>query len=53
MQGAFTHGFVSHFENEKDREYYLNHDPAHLAFVKSLEGVVQNVRVVDFAPGVF
>jgi len=51
--GGFSHGFVSHFENHADRKYYLEEDPAHLAFVKSLDGVIQNIRVVDFAPGVF
>jgi hypothetical protein len=53
VQGGFSHGFVSYFESEADREYYLEQDPAHLAFVKGLEGVIQNVRVVDFSPGVF
>jgi len=53
FKGAFTHGFVSEFENEEDRKYYLEKDPAHLAFVKSLDGIVQNVRVVDFEPGKF
>ncbi|KAH8687612.1 hypothetical protein BGZ60DRAFT_394033 [Tricladium varicosporioides] len=51
-QGGFTHGFVSHFDNEEDRNYYLTEDPAHLAFVKSLDGIIQNVRVVDYEPGV-
>jgi hypothetical protein len=37
----------------EDREYYLKEDPAHLAFVKSLEGIIQNVRVVDYTPGEF
>jgi hypothetical protein len=44
---------VSHFANAEDRRYSLEEDPAHLAFVKSLEGIVQNVRVLDFQPGVF
>jgi len=52
-QGGFSHAFVSHFANEDDRKYYLEEDPAHLAFVKSLETLIQNVRVVDYAPGVF
>ncbi|KAE8452868.1 hypothetical protein EG329_013140 [Mollisiaceae sp. DMI_Dod_QoI] len=52
-QGGFSHAFVSHFANEEDRRYYLEEDPAHLAFVKSLENVIQNVRVVDYNPGVF
>ncbi|KAJ0116875.1 hypothetical protein J7T55_010026 [Diaporthe amygdali] len=52
-QNGISHVFVSEFENEKDREYYLNEDPAHLAFVKSLDGIVAKVQVVDFTPGVF
>jgi len=52
-QGGFSHGFVSHFANEEDRRYYLEDDPAHLAFVKSLDGIIQNVRVVDYEPGAF
>lgn len=31
----------------------LEEDPAHLEFVASLEGLVENARVVDFVPGVF
>ncbi|EPE28524.1 Dimeric alpha+beta barrel [Glarea lozoyensis ATCC 20868] len=50
-QGGFSHGFVSHFASEEDRKYYLTEDPAHLAFVKSLDGIIQNVRVVDYEPG--
>ncbi|KAF1345381.1 hypothetical protein BDV97DRAFT_360968 [Delphinella strobiligena] len=52
QQGAFTHGFVSEFQSEEDRKYYLEQDPAHLEFVASLKDIVQNVRVVDFEPGV-
>lgn len=44
---------MSHFASEEDRQYYLEEDPAHLAFVKSLEGIIQNVRVVDYEPGKF
>ena len=53
MQGAFSHGFVSHFANEEDRMYYLEKDPAHKAFVKSLDGIIEHVRVVDYTPGVY
>ena len=52
LQGAFTHAFISEFQNAEDRKYYLEKDPAHLEFVASLESVVENVRVVDFEPGV-
>lgn len=53
VQGGFTHGFVSHFANEEDRRYYLEEDPAHLEFVKSLDGIIEHVRVVDYTPGVY
>ncbi|PMD23872.1 dabb-domain-containing protein [Hyaloscypha hepaticicola] len=52
-QGAFSHGFVSHFANEEDRRYYLEEDPAHKAFVKTLDGIIQNIRIVDYESGVF
>lgn len=49
-----THIFISEFENEADRKYYLEKDPAHHAFVKGLgQGIVSKVQVVDFIPGVF
>ena len=48
-----THIFVVEFEKEEDRTYYLEKDPVHLAFVKSIGGVVKNAQVVDFTPGVF
>jgi hypothetical protein len=44
---------VVEFENEEDREYYLNKDPEHLAFVDYVKQLVQNIRVVDFEPGKF
>ncbi|KAI9799257.1 MAG: hypothetical protein M1833_004135 [Piccolia ochrophora] len=50
---GLTHGFVVEFENEEDRKYYIEKDPAHAAFKASLTGVVQKVTVVDFAPGEF
>jgi len=52
LQGGLTHAFVSEFRNEEDRQYYLEKDPAHLEFVASLEGMIENVRVLDFEPNV-
>ncbi|KAF1821034.1 uncharacterized protein K489DRAFT_382076 [Dissoconium aciculare CBS 342.82] len=52
LQGGLTHGFVSEFRNKEDRQYYLENDPAHLEFVASLKGLMENVRVLDFEPGV-
>jgi hypothetical protein len=53
IQNGITHVFVSEFENEEDRAYYITKDPAHLAFVQSLAGVVEKAQAVDFTPGVF
>ncbi len=33
--------------------YYLKEDPAHLAFVKSLDGLVEKVGIMDYMPGGF
>ncbi|PNS16831.1 hypothetical protein CAC42_4795 [Sphaceloma murrayae] len=52
LTGGSTHGFVFEFENESDRDYYVNSDPDHLAFVGSIGDVVQSARVLDFTPGV-
>ncbi|KAF2141203.1 uncharacterized protein K452DRAFT_271875 [Aplosporella prunicola CBS 121167] len=51
--GGLSHGLVAEFENEEDRKYYLEKDPSHLAFVASLDGLVQDARVFDFEPGKF
>jgi hypothetical protein len=51
MQEPFTHGFVVEFEGEEDRAYYLHEDPEHLAFVKYVTELVQNIKVLDFEPG--
>ncbi|KAF7526196.1 hypothetical protein G7054_g10854 [Neopestalotiopsis clavispora] len=50
---GFTHAFISQFDNEEDRAYYLEKDPAHLAFVKSIGDIIDKVQVIDFTPGVF
>ncbi|EOD46538.1 putative stress responsive a b barrel domain-containing protein [Neofusicoccum parvum UCRNP2] len=52
-QGGVTHVFVSEFENEEDRQYYLDKDPAHIEFKNAVKDLVQTVRVVDFEPGKF
>ncbi|PGG97904.1 hypothetical protein GX51_07078 [Blastomyces parvus] len=53
LQHGFTHAFVSRFETVEDRDYYIKRDPAHLAFVGGLSGVMDKVQVMDFADGVF
>ena len=39
------------FENEEDRDYYVNKDPAHLGFIKFAGEFIQNVKVLDYEPG--
>ncbi len=39
--------------NEEDLRYYVEEDPAHVAFKRSLEGMVRTVGVVDFVNGVW
>lgn len=53
LQGGITHCFVSKFENEEDRKYYIETDPAHQEFIASLKDKVDKVQVVDFTPGEF
>lgn len=52
-KASYTHGFVVEFANDKDRMYYVEEDPAHLAFVASLAGVVRDAGVVDFVADAF
>ncbi|OJZ80680.1 hypothetical protein ASPFODRAFT_403797 [Aspergillus luchuensis CBS 106.47] len=50
---GITHVFVMEFGSDQDREYYLTKDPAHLGFVKTLDGLIEKSQVVDFTEGVF
>lgn len=43
-----THAFVVQFASAEDRDYYVQKDPVHQAFVKSLDGIVEKAQVVDF-----
>lgn len=52
-KGGFEYGFVMEFESAQDRDYYINEDPSHSAFVaKATSGFVEDIKVVDFEPGV-
>jgi len=54
LQHGYSHSFVLEFSSIDDRDYYINHDPAHMAFGGYLTGIVENnVMVMDFVPGVF
>lgn len=52
-QKGLTHAFVVEFENEEDRAYYLEKDPAHLSFVESVKPMLKDIQVVDYTPGVY
>jgi hypothetical protein len=52
-QGGLTHGFVVEFTSKEDRDYYVSKAPAHQAFVKSIDGKVEDSRVLDYEPGTF
>lgn len=39
------------FENDEDRSYYLEKDPAHVRFVQCIESSVENVQALDFEAG--
>lgn len=41
------------FDSAEDRDYYVQKDPAHLAFVKSLDGILEKAQIVDFTGGTF
>ncbi|KAG2165290.1 hypothetical protein VTO58DRAFT_101673 [Aureobasidium pullulans] len=50
--GGLQYGFVSEFESEADRDYYLNKDPSHLKFVEDVGKIVDKATVFDYEPGV-
>lgn len=52
-QHGITHAFVVQFANTKDRDYYVNFDPAHQAFKNSIHSILQKPIVVDFTNGRF
>ncbi|KAF7562378.1 hypothetical protein G7046_g1735 [Stylonectria norvegica] len=53
MQGGITHAFVVEFESKEDRDYYVQKDPAHIAFVSELGSILTKAQVIDFTPGTF
>ncbi|KAI0825574.1 stress responsive A/B barrel domain-containing protein [Irpex lacteus] len=50
---GLEHAFVVTFRSKSDRDYYLNSDPAHLAFVASILEKVADSTVFDFESGEF
>lgn len=47
LNKGFTHCFIVTFANVKGRDAYLPH-PAHQEFVKTLDGLIADVFVIDF-----
>ncbi len=37
----------------EDRDFYVNHDPAHAAFVADNSPLLLKAQVIDFTPGEF
>jgi hypothetical protein len=52
-KNGLTHGFIVHFANADDRNYYVEQDPAHQAFKKEIEPLVAKTTVLDFTNGKF
>ncbi|KAK0721559.1 hypothetical protein B0T21DRAFT_295012 [Apiosordaria backusii] len=52
-QDRVTHAFVSEFDSDEDREYYLNTDPVYAAFWDGAKGIVEKTHAVGFWPGKF
>ncbi|KAI9865145.1 MAG: hypothetical protein M1813_002465 [Trichoglossum hirsutum] len=53
IQNDITHAFVVEFRNSKDRDYYVNNDPAHREFKVLAGEVLEKAQVIDFTDRVF
>ncbi|KAI1170704.1 hypothetical protein F4777DRAFT_568278 [Nemania sp. FL0916] len=49
---GFTHGYICEFDNEEDRTYYLEADPAHIEWVQYVKPFIADAMVVDFVNGI-
>lgn len=52
-KNGITHAFVVEFASAEDRDYYVQKDPVHQDFVRSLDGIVEKAQVIDFTDRVF
>ncbi len=48
-----SHGFLIEFQNEADRDYFLNRDPAHKAFVEAIIPENNDFLTLDFTEGIY
>jgi hypothetical protein len=53
IQSGITHAFVVEFASAQDRDYYVEKDPAHRKFVRSLDGLLEKSQVIDYSNGSF
>ncbi|KAF2745747.1 hypothetical protein M011DRAFT_405786 [Sporormia fimetaria CBS 119925] len=53
LQNGMTHAFILHFYSTEDRDYYVDHDPAHQEFKDFVKPIMEKAIVVDFLDGVF
>jgi Stress responsive A/B Barrel Domain len=50
LNAGFTHVFTMGFSSREAFENSYLHEPAHQAFVKGLDGLLEKALVVDFVP---
>jgi Stress responsive A/B Barrel Domain len=50
LNAGFTHVFTMTFSSREAFEGSYLHEPAHQAFVKGLDGLLEKALVVDFVP---
>jgi len=48
-----SHGYILEFSGEEDRQYFLDKDPSHQAFVSAISEESDDYLVFDFTPKVF
>lgn len=48
-----SHGYILEFKNQQDRQYFLDEDPSHQAFVSAISEESDEYMVFDFTPGIF
>jgi hypothetical protein len=48
-----TQGFIIEFQNAADRQYFLDVDPAHKAFVEHIDPNNNDFLTLDFTDGVY
>lgn len=48
-----SHGYILEFKDEEDRQYFLDKDPSHQAFVEAISKESDDYLVLDFTPDLF